>query len=71
MPLANCDKPPGDRGLRCQACGHQSFRVVYVRPAPGGVLRRRECRNCGTRITTSERALAKWKSHCAENDDFA
>jgi len=45
-------------GLVCRACGCQHFRVVYVRPLPNGVvLRRRECRHCGKRMTTRETSL--------------
>ncbi|QDU44594.1 transcriptional regulator NrdR [Symmachiella dynata] len=44
------------RGLQCSACGHQRLRVIYTRAAKGSKLvRRRECRNCGARITTWER----------------
>jgi len=51
--------PPsdGDRklGFVCRACGCQHFLVVYLRrPARGVVVRRRECRHCGRRITTKE-----------------
>lgn len=43
------------RGLVCRRCGCQHFIVVYTRPAPRGrIRRRRECRNCRTRITTTE-----------------
>ena len=42
-------------GLTCRRCGCRHFYVVYTRRAPGGTLvRRRECRNCGRRITTVE-----------------
>jgi transcriptional regulator NrdR family protein len=45
-------------GLSCLRCGHQQLRVVYTRPAPDGkVVRRRECRQCGARVTTWERAI--------------
>jgi len=51
--------PPSDDdrklGLICRACGCQHFTVVYLRrPAPGVLVRRRECRNCGRRMTTRE-----------------
>ena len=47
--------PEAHVGFRCRRCGQQQFCVVYTRPAAGGiVLRRRACRNCGTRITTKE-----------------
>lgn len=45
------------RGLRCPKCGCVHLRVIYTRRAWGGGLRRRrECRYCGHRITTTERA---------------
>jgi hypothetical protein len=44
-----------DRGISCPACGCQHFFVIYTRRAPGGkLIRRRECRHCGRRITTYE-----------------
>lgn len=47
-----------DRGLRCRHCGCGHFRVVYTRRAWGGkLIRRRECRHCGQRITTWERMI--------------
>lgn len=43
--------------LVCRACGCQHFRVVYLKRLPKGVLmRRRECRHCGKRITTRQTA---------------
>jgi len=51
--------PPDEdqRGLSCRWCGCKHFRVVYTRPTPGGrIMRRRECRHCGKRITTWEAA---------------
>jgi transcriptional regulator NrdR family protein len=45
------------RGLRCR-CGGTRLKVVYTRARGGGKLvRRRECRDCGERITTWERAI--------------
>lgn len=45
------------RGLICAKCGCRHFRVIYTRPAWGSILRRRrECRHCGHRMTTTERA---------------
>ncbi|TWU03051.1 transcriptional regulator NrdR [Symmachiella macrocystis] len=44
------------RGLQCGACGHRRLRVIYTRAAKGErLVRRRECRNCGERVTTWER----------------
>lgn len=46
------------RGLVCRSCGCRHFRVLYTRRAWGGkLLRRRECRHCGRRLTTSETRL--------------
>ena len=42
-------------GLVCRQCGCQHFRVVYLKRLPNGVLmRRRECRYCGRRVSTRE-----------------
>ena len=41
-------------GLVCRACGCRHFRVIYLKRLPGALLRRRECRHCGKRITTRE-----------------
>jgi len=44
------------KGLECRACGCKHFRVIYTRRASGGrIVRRRECRHCGKRLTTWER----------------
>jgi len=49
---------PDHVGLHCRRCGHQQLKVVYTRRRPGGkVDRRRECRKCGTRISTREREV--------------
>jgi transcriptional regulator NrdR family protein len=46
------------RGLVCPQCGGRRFDVIYTRPAPGEkIMRRRECSNCGRRITTWEVAI--------------
>ena len=46
---------PVGPGLTCPACGCHHFRVVYTRRAPRGrILRRRECRHCGRRLSTVE-----------------
>jgi len=54
-PVRQTPKGDGVRGIRCPSCGCGHFRVVYTRRAWGGrVIRRRECRHCGRRVTTSE-----------------
>jgi transcriptional regulator NrdR family protein len=46
------------RGLECPRCRCGHFRVIYTRPAQGGrLVRRRECRHCGRRMTTWEKAV--------------
>lgn len=48
--------PTEKRGLKCRHCGCKRFRVVYTRPAwSGKIMRRRECRHCGKRMTTWEK----------------
>ena len=48
------------RGLKCRACGCKQFRVIYTRPyRGGGLVRRRECRHCGRRMTTLERVVGE------------
>jgi transcriptional regulator NrdR family protein len=43
------------KGLACRKCGHWHFRVIYTRPTWGGrIMRRRQCRHCGKRMTTWE-----------------
>jgi len=60
MPQATAERKswPSDqtkRGLSCRWCGCSHFRVIYTRPGWGGrLIRRRECRNCGKRMTTYE-----------------
>lgn len=45
-----------DRGIRCRACNCGHFRTVWVRHRVGGVVRKRECRACGKRQLTREKA---------------
>ena len=54
-PVSQVSPPADQRGLVCRHCGCRHFRVIYTRPAWGGrILRRRECRHCGKRLTTWE-----------------
>lgn len=44
-------------GISCPDCGCRDLRVLETRhPAPGQVHRRRQCRHCGKRMTTVEKA---------------
>ena len=50
------DQQSDDCGLVCPECQCRHFFVVYVRRVKKQrVMRRRECRNCGRRITTYEK----------------
>lgn len=63
MPKAKRKRQTFDcRGLECRVCGCRRWSVVYTDPHPHGVIvRRRECKHCGRRITTHEReACAKY-----------
>jgi transcriptional regulator NrdR family protein len=43
------------RGLVCESCGGQCWRVVYTRGRDEGVIQRlRTCRTCGQKIVTWE-----------------
>lgn len=53
---ARGDERPADLGIRCPSCGCAHFRVLATRAAAlKRTMRRRECRNCGKRVTTYER----------------
>jgi len=54
--LSACNGQAGRRGLECPRRGCRHFHVLYTRAALGGqILRRRECRYCGRRVTTYEK----------------
>ncbi|MFN7590387.1 MAG: hypothetical protein ACK5UQ_18050 [Planctomycetota bacterium] len=62
MTMAETKKKPeqqaDDRGLECRSCGCRHFYVVETRNTWGRRIRRlRECRSCGTRVTTYEKEL--------------
>jgi hypothetical protein len=47
-------------GLVCVGCGNGRLKVVYTRHgANGRIVRRRECKKCGKRITTWERMIGQ------------
>lgn len=55
------DSDVSDRpaGLECPQCGCRHFHVVYTRAfRPGQIIRRRECRHCGRRMTTTEEEIS-------------
>lgn len=47
--------PEPKRGLSCPRCGCDHLPVLYTRQKLGHILRVRQCRHCGRRITTRER----------------
>ena len=56
QPVSTTPKPPESKGLVCSQCGCRHFEVVYTRAMRGEkIVRRRACRNCGRRLTTTER----------------
>lgn len=50
--------PRTPRGLECPNCGCRHFYVVYTRPKVDKIVRRKECRHCGRRITTCEKTMS-------------
>lgn len=57
QPTANA-QPRSANGLVCRNCGCRHFQVIYTRrAAQGRIVRRRECRHCGRRLTTWEVAI--------------
>ncbi len=55
---AGRERPAGSRGLVCRGCGCRHFHVIYTRrTSKNRILRRRECRHCGRRITTYEEQI--------------
>jgi len=56
--LAREDIAPIPPVVTCRHCGCKHFRVVCTRPTSGGrIMRRRECRHCGKRLTAWERSV--------------
>ncbi|MBL4698182.1 MAG: hypothetical protein JKX70_05045 [Phycisphaerales bacterium] len=45
------------QGLACPTCGCEHLPVLYTRHRLGSVRRVRQCRSCGRRIKTTERAM--------------
>jgi len=48
--------PPKDQpvGLTCPRCGCADLRVNNTRCMPGRIVRYRQCRHCGRKVTTYE-----------------
>lgn len=41
-------------GLHCPSCGKRKLATVDSRPTFGGIRRRKECNQCGSRFSTVE-----------------
>lgn len=53
-------KPEGKESvsrMRCKDCGCEHLPVLYTRHRESKVIRVRECRNCGRRVATQEKAV--------------
>lgn len=46
-------------GITCPHCGFPRLRVVRTRKRHGRIGRRRECRRCGRRVSTTECIVGK------------
>ena len=44
-------------GIACPACGGTAWHVVRTASTRTGILRRRQCTLCGSRLTTRERPI--------------
>jgi hypothetical protein len=44
-------------GLRCRKCNCADFRTLETRKHMDKIVRRRVCRHCGWRVTTSEKIV--------------
>lgn len=53
----NPTTPTAPRGLVCPKCACRHFDLVKIAHVVGYIRRRRSCRHCGHRITTSERIV--------------
>lgn len=59
---ARSNPPEAPRGLVCSECGCDHFEVIWTDRQVRKIVRRRECRNCGKRIRTTERIDAPGSS---------
>lgn len=58
--MKTAPKPAAEpKGLVCPNCGCRHFYVVYTRPRAEKIVRRKECRHCGRRITSCERVIGE------------
>lgn len=48
---------PDGAGLECPRCGCKHFWTLNVRHKPKRIIRYRECRHCGRKMTTVERTI--------------
>ena len=56
--MTTATKPTAKReGLECRRCGCRHFLTLYTRHRGDAIQRRKECRYCGLRIFTREKAV--------------
>ncbi len=48
---------PIEKGLECPKCGCKHFEVVYNVRQVKRIVRRKQCRHCGRRVTTVEKIV--------------
>ena len=48
---------PVEPGLKCPECGCSHLPVWYTRSRGDKIVRVRKCRNCGRRVSTTERII--------------
>jgi transcriptional regulator NrdR family protein len=63
--------PPKDspRGVVCPRCGCADLRVLNTRYQSGRIVRYRQCRHCGRRVTTYEVTPAQLASMSSAEGD--
>lgn len=50
-------EPIIEKGLECPKCGCMHFEVLQTIRQPKRIVRRRQCRHCGRRVTTNEKIV--------------
>lgn len=56
--------------MTCPKCGHDKFTADNTRTTEEGVMRYRECRECGYRFKTIEFPARKYEELMAENQKY-
>ncbi|QDV66237.1 hypothetical protein [Crateriforma conspicua] len=56
---SNARRSGTPKGFACPRCGCHHFVLLYVRQHVNRTVRRRECRHCGRKVTTTERITSE------------